>query len=404
MKPTPAPRAAVIALTHRLPFPPDKGDRIRNYHVVRALAARADVHLVALADEPVSPESRAALAGVCRRVEVVPVSPRGRWLRAAKSAALGRSLSEGLFYEPAAEAVLRRWAGELPGAAVVVSASPLAAYLDGLPGERRRVVDMVDVDSQKWRDFADSTRGVKGRLYGLEARRLRKLEAALPGRVDAVTLVSRAEAAIYDGFTRPGAATVALNGVDLDYFAAVPPSAPVARAVAFVGAMDYWPNVDAACWFAREVWPLVRDEYPDAEFRVVGRKPAPAVARLAGLPGVVVTGGLPDVRPCVASAAAAVVPMRLSRGLQNKVLEAMAMAKPVVAAAPALSALAVTPGEHVLMAATPAEWVAAVAGLFDSPARRAELGASARAYVEARHDWGRCLEPLVDAVFPGGGP
>ena len=403
MNPHQAPRAAVIALTHRLPFPPDKGDRIRNSHVLRALSARADVHLIALADEPVSPESRAALERICTRVEVVPVSPRGRWLRAAKSAALGRSLSEGLFYEPAALATLRQWAAELPGAAVVVSASPLAPYLDQLPGEHRRVVDMVDVDSQKWREFADSTRGVKGRLYALESRRLRKLEATLPGRVDAVTLVSLAEAKVYDDFTRPGAATVALNGVDLNYFAPVPTSTPVSRALAFVGAMDYLPNVDAACWFATEVWPLVRANYPDAEFRVVGRKPAPAVARLAGLPGVVVTGGLPDVRPCVASAMAAVVPMRISRGLQNKVLEAMAMAKPVVAAAPALAALAVTPGEHVLKAATPAEWIAAISELFDSPERRAELGANARAFVEANHDWGRCLKPLGDAVLPGGG-
>ena len=397
-----SPARRVIYVTHRVPFPPDKGDRIRNYHVLLALGEVAEVHLVALADEPVSDETRKKLGELCARVEIVPVSRR-RWLRAGLSALGGGSLSQGLFREPAAAARLKTWAEEMPGAPVVVSASPLADYLTELPGERRKVVDMVDVDSQKWLDFAAAKRGVKSRVYRLEARRLRKLEAALPRQVDAVTLVSVAEAKVYDEFAGQGAATVATNGVDLDYYAAVPPGALVSRAVAFVGAMDYLPNVDAAVWFADEVWPRVRVNYPDAEFRVVGRRPAPAVARLASRDGVVVTGDIADVRPSVATAMGAVVPMRLSRGLQNKVLEAMAMAKPVIASPAAVAALDVTPKEHLLLATTPHEWVAAVGVLFDSADRRRELGASARDYVEKRHDWGRCLQPLVDAVFPPGG-
>ncbi len=400
---TPARRPRVLYVTHRVPFPPDKGDRIRNYHVLRHLARRADVWLVALADEPVPPETVAALRELCAEVAVVPVGRLARWGRAGVSAARGGSLTAGLFREPAVDHLLAEWVPRAGFAAALVSASGLAPYLtrhglDSVP----RVVDLVDVDSQKWIDFAESTHGPKRLLYRFEGRRLRALEALLPAWAAAVTVVSPAEARVYESFAGPRTATVAMNGVDLDYYAPVPASAPVDQAVAFVGAMDYLPNVDAAVWFADAVWPLVRRLYPTAEFRVVGRKPAGAVQKLADRPGIIVTGSVPDVRPFVASAAAVVAPMRLSRGLQNKVIEALAMAKAVVAAPPALAALAVVPGRDLLCATTPAEWVAAIGQLFDPAGRRSELGAAGRAFVEAHHHWDRCLEPLLDALVPAG--
>jgi sugar transferase (PEP-CTERM/EpsH1 system associated) len=259
-------------------------------------------------------------------------------------------------------------------------------------------MDLVDVDSQKWRDFAAAARGPKRWLYRLEAARVQKLERGLPTWTEAVAVVSRAEADVFDAFTHAGAATVAANGVDLDYFR--PQTVPVEPALVFVGAMDYLPNVDGAVCFAREVWPAIRAKHPRAEFRVVGRKPAPEVQRLADLPGVKVLGTVPDVRPFVASAAAAVVPLRLARGIQNKVLEALAMARPVVAAPPALAALGTVPGEHLLRAASPAEWVEACSGLLADPARGDELGAAGRRYVEAHHRWDTCLEPFLDKVIP----
>ena len=182
---------------------------------------------------------------------VVPVSGKRRWLRAGGSVLRGRSISEGAFAESALFDVVRTWAKETPFAAAVISASSLAPYLrdralDGVP----RFVDLVDVDSQKWLDFAAAARGPKRWLYRLEAARVRKLETGLPAWTKAVAVVSRAEADVFDAFTRPGAATVAANGVDLEYF--TPLSVPVEPALVFVGAMDYLPNVDGAVWFARE--------------------------------------------------------------------------------------------------------------------------------------------------------
>jgi sugar transferase (PEP-CTERM/EpsH1 system associated) len=303
-----------------------------------------------------------------------------------------------LFSSPGLRRVIRRWAAETRFRAAVASASSIAPYLrrDGLESAPA-VLDLMDVDSQKWLDFAAASRPPKRWLYRLEARRVRKLEAALPGWAKAVAVVSRAEADVYDSFAGIGAATVATNGVDLEYFK--PADGPADRACVFVGAMDYLPNIDGAVWFAREAWPLVRRTFPGAEFRIVGRNPTPAVRALSALPGVVVTGSVPDVRPFVARAAVVVAPLRLARGVQNKVLEALAMAKPVVAAPPALAALGTVPGADVLAATTPAEFADAVCGLFADEERRRELGAAGRRYVEANHHWDRCLQPLLEKVF-----
>ncbi|QJW93360.1 TIGR03087 family PEP-CTERM/XrtA system glycosyltransferase [Frigoriglobus tundricola] len=394
---SPLPR--VLYLTHRTPFPPDKGDRIRTFHLLRQMAKHGRIWLGCPADEPVSADTHAALNGLCERVAAVPVGRRVRWANAARSLAAGGSLSEGLFASKALTRVLRRWTAEVRFDAVVASSSALVPYLqDAALRAVPKVVDLIDVDSQKWLDFAAASRPPKKWLYRLEAARVRNLERALAGSARAVAVVSRAEAEVYDSFTRVGAATVATNGVDLDFFA--PVACEEQPALAFVGALDYRPNEDAAVWFAREVWPAIRARVPHAEFRIIGRNPTPAVRVLASVPGVNLVGPVPDVRPFVASASVAVVPLRLARGVQNKVLEAMAMAKAVIAAPPALAALGAEPGVHLLAASTPQEWVDSVCGLLADPVRRHLLGVAARQYVERHHHWERCLQPLVAAIFP----
>jgi sugar transferase (PEP-CTERM/EpsH1 system associated) len=280
----------------------------------------------------------------------------------------------------------------------VVSASSLAPYLRREVAENTAaIVDLVDVDSQKWLDFAAASKPPRRWLYRLEAARVRKLEAELPHWVRAVSVVSRAEADVYDSFAGQGAATVATNGVDLDYFR--PSEQKTELACVFVGAMDYLPNVDGALWFVREVWPALRAKYPRAEFRIVGRKPDAAICALANVPGVAVTGSVPDVRQFVQSASVVVVPLRLARGVQNKVLEALAMGKAVVAAPAALAALKTQPGQDLLMASTPTEWIESVGGLLSNPARCRELGVSGRQFVERHHHWEHCLEPLLQRIF-----
>jgi sugar transferase (PEP-CTERM/EpsH1 system associated) len=265
------------------------------------------------------------------------------------------------------------------------------AELRGVPS----VVDLVDVDSQKWLDYAERDRGPRAWLYRTEGRRLRRLEQGLPDWARAVTLVSEAEAEVYRRI-RPGSAALAVtNGVDLETFR--PDLSAPEHGCVFVGALDYRPNVDGACWFCRAVWPEVRRRVP-ARLALVGRRPAPAVRRLGREPGVEVIGPVADVRPYLARAAVVVAPLRIARGVQNKVLEALAMGKAVVASPQALEGLRAEPGVHVLAASTPQEWAEAVARLLgDEPLRR-QLGAAGRRYVEGHHRWEVCLEPFAEVL------
>jgi len=394
------PLPPLLYLVHRLPYPPDKGDRIRNFHLLRALASRAAVHLACLADEPVPEEDLAALRQHCERVAVVPVGRAGRWLRAATSLAVGGTATEAAFASPALRAVVRRWAADTPYRAVLASASSMVPYL-GLPELRGipSVIDLVDVDSQKWLDYAATSRGPRAWVYRTEGRRLRRLEAELPTRARAVTLASEAEAELYRGFAAPGVVAAVTNGVDLDYFAPAPDAPPdTPPACVFVGALDYRPNVDGACWFCTDVWPGVRRRQPRAVLRLVGRQPVPAVRALADRPGVEVVGQVPDVRPYVAAATAVVVPLRLARGVQNKVLEALAMAKAVVASPQALAGFRLRSGAEVLSAAAPAEWIDGLDRLFGDAHLRRDLGSAGRRYVEDHHRWDLCLEPFVELL------
>jgi polysaccharide biosynthesis protein PslH len=392
------PRPRVLYVTHRVPYPPDKGDRIRNYHVLRELSKVARVWLAALADEPVTDEQHTELNNLCERVAIIPAGGRGRWVKAGLSLLTGKSLSEGLFHENKLAEQLTAWAGEANFHSTLISASSLARYqqlpaLAKLPAH----VDLVDVDSQKWFDFADATRGPKSWLYRTEGHRVRKLEQRLANSASTLSLVSKAETDVFNGFTKPNAALTATNGVDLDYFQPMHLVHPQ-PACAFVGAMDYFPNIDAAVWFATEIFPHVRASYPDAEFHVIGRKPTAEVLKLGTLPGVKVLGTVPDVRPFVAAARLAVCPIRVARGLQNKVIEAMAMGKPTLSAPAAMAALHAIPGVHLLRPTSVSEWVKAICELWLDIDRRETLGKAARAYVEQYHDWPKCLAPLVRRV------
>jgi polysaccharide biosynthesis protein PslH len=387
----------LLYLVHRLPYPPDKGDRIRAYHLIRHLASRARVHLACLADEPVPDESIQALEALCVRVRVVHVGP-ARWARALSSLARGGTVTAGAFSSPGLVRVLREWTSDTPFAAALASSSSMVSYLRrrelaGVPA----VVDLVDVDSQKWFDYAAATRGARATLYRTEGRRLRKLEASLPSWARAVTLVSEAETELFRSFCPSPDVHTVPNGVDLDYFRQQSPALAEEGCV-FVGALDYKPNVDGVTWFCKEVWPAVLRGHPNARLRLVGRQPVAEVLRLGEIPGVDVVGQVPDVRPHVSWAAVAVAPLRIARGLQNKVLEALAMRKPVVASPQALAGLRERLDLPALMAATPAEWAEHIGRLLiDEPLRR-QLGAAGRRYVEAHHSWERCLEPLSDLL------
>jgi sugar transferase (PEP-CTERM/EpsH1 system associated) len=385
----------LLYLVHRVPYPPDKGDRIRSFHVLRFLARRANVSLACLADEPVPDATVSALRRHCRRLAIVPLGRWSRWLRGLGSFLRGRTISEGVFLAPTLTTVLRGWTRGTSFDVSLASASSLVGYLRM---EELRcvpaVVDLIDVDSQKWLDYAAACRGPRAFLYCTEGRRLRRLEQSLASWARAATLVSTAEADLFRGFSPWDGIHAVTNGVDLDYFG---PSHPpeIEDGCVFVGALDYRPNIDAACWFCRDIWPAIHRRRPDTRLRLVGRRPVPVVRSLGDLPGVDVIGQVADVRPYLIQSAIAVVPLRIARGMQNKVLEALAMAKPVVASPQALAGLSDQPGLPALSAVSPEDWSHTILALLADQARRRQLGQAGRCYVEENHAWERCLAPFA---------
>jgi len=381
-----------------VPYPPDKGDRIRTYYTLRFLAQRHRIDLACLADEPVGEETREVLNDLCARVAIVPNQSRLRWARAGWAVLSGGVASIAAFRSSELARTLEIWAGDTSYDLALASASSVAPYLrlpslHGVPG----VVDLVDVDSQKWFDYAASVRGLRRWVYRREGEALRRYEQELASWARGVLLVSDAEAKLFTNIAPDATIRTVTNGVNLEYF--VPgPGEPRPASCVFVGALDYHPNVDAVCWFTSQIWPKVLQTSPRATFRVVGRKPVPAVLALADQPGVEVVGQVADVRPEVRAAEVVIAPLRIARGLQNKVLEALALARPVVSGAPALAGFLPGLEPPVVRADTSDEWVAAIAGLFADPVRRAKLSSAGREYVERHYAWDQCLLPLQEVI------
>ena len=319
----------ILFLSHCVPNPPDKGEKIRAHHELIHLAAKYRIHLVCFARTPEEEEDAQKLKSVCASVYVERFVPARNLALAAVEFAAGRCLMTSYYgsrrMRKHVESVARQGVE-----ACVAYSSAMAQYA---PPKVPLILDMVDVDSEKW--FQYGRMRWPGLLYRVEGGRLRRLETEY-GLRSAVTFLSTwNEAQLFRSFSADCEVDCMENGVDFDYFdpdRVSPPAALQGRPyVAFVGAMDYYPNADAVCWFAANVFGELRRRRRHLEFLVVGRNPTTAVRRLASQPGITVTGSVPDVRPYLAGALSVVAPLRVARGIQNKVLEALAMGKGVFA-------------------------------------------------------------------------
>ena len=390
----------LLFLAHRLPYPPDKGDKIRSWPILRHLAARHRVHLGAFYDDPRDAAYVPVLQQICASVCALPLRPWQGRVRGLAALATGEAMSARYFRDRRLMAWIDDTVVKFEPRAAFVYCSAMAPYVTGL-AFGRRVIDMVDLDSEKWRGYAAGG-GMLAPLYRREARRLLALERRAASEFDATLFVSTGEAELLERHA-PEAATrvhVMSNGIDLDRFnpdRAYPNPFPRGRrAVVFTGAMDYWPNVDAACWFGTEVVPRLRRRWSNTDFWIVGANPTRAIRRLCGDANIRVTGRVADVRPYLAHADLAVAPLRLARGIQNKVLEAMAMAKPLVASPAALAAFGFARNDEVLAASTPAEFVDMTAVALSAKGRA--IGLRGRARIAAEYRWDSKL-PLLDKLL-----
>ena len=396
----------LLFLAHRVPYPPDKGEKIRSYHALLHLAKRFRVHLGCFADNPDDEQYLPQLRDICGGdVRVFPLARRFGLARGLYGLATGASLSEYYFRDSR----MTRWVADTmarvrPGN-VFLYCSAMAPYAMPYRSAHRVILDMVDVDSEKWRAYAAKAAWPVSALYAREARALLALERGAARAFERTLLVSNAEATVFRRLAPESSGRIGHydNGVDLRTFdpaRAYPnPFAAGTEPVVFTGTMDYRPNIEAVEWFATAIFPQIRAARPSADFWIVGANPARPVSRLASLPSVYVTGRVPDVRPYLAHAACVVAPLKIARGVQNKVLEAMAMAKPVVATPAAAEGISAAPGKELLVAETPQAFAGAVLSVLSVLAGDgAGMGREARARVENDYSWSLNLE-VLDRIF-----
>jgi sugar transferase (PEP-CTERM/EpsH1 system associated) len=409
--PAPANRLAtesVLFLVHRIPFPPNKGDKVRSFHLLEFLASRYRVHLGTFIDDPVDLKYMGRLQSYCASQKVVELSLVRARFRCLTGFWTGEPLTVHYYRDSSMTEWVQATVLEQKITKAVVFSVAMGQYVSAIP-DLRVIVDFVDVDSVKWKQYGRSRRWPLSSLFRQEADSLLAFERVLAKNVFASVFVTAQEAELFRTLAPESASRVfyARNGVDTEFFAPQPDSPNPFHAdeepIVFTGAMDYWPNIDAVCWFTREVLPAIVAARPSARFYIVGMQPAAAVRALARPPYVVVTGRVPDVRPYLQHSRVVVAPIRVARGIQNKVLEAMAMARAVVVSAEAAEALSCVAGRDFEIARSATEFARKTITLME-PKRSAGIGAAARMQVIANYDWNTNLAPfdslLREAAVP----
>ena len=395
----------LLFLAHRLPYPPNKGDKVRSYHLLQHLARRYRVVLGTFIDDPMDWSHVEKMKALCAEVCIEPIVSWSKRIRSSGAILTGEALTLPYFRSRK----LERWVKDVVRRERIERAfaysSPMAQYLLDLP-HMRTIVDFVDLDSAKWGDYARQRPWPVSWLYRREARRLLDFEKEVAARVEASLFVTREEAHLL-ATEAPECANriVAIeNGVDSAYFspehAVESPFLPGEHPIVFTGTMDYWPNIDAVVWFAREVLPRIRRNDACARFHVVGMNPDASVRRLSSDPAVSVVGRVDDMRPYLRHARAVVAPLRVARGIQNKVLEAMAMARPTVVTSACAMPLTARQGIELETADDAAAFAAKVLAVMD-PASGDAMGRLARDRILADYAWSSRLARLDELLARG---
>ncbi|WP_412972010.1 TIGR03087 family PEP-CTERM/XrtA system glycosyltransferase [Glaciecola sp. MF2-115] len=331
-------KPALLFLVHRIPFPPNKGDKIRSYNMMKELSKDFDIHLGCFIDDHEDIGFEPELLQFCKSVKCIQQNKLLCKVKGLQGFLSNKAIT--LPYYSSAE--MQKWTNETISQnqiqRVLVFSAAMAQFVEQhLSQLRHTVLDFVDVDSDKWRQYASEKSGIKAWFYNREARLLQDYEVQMTETFDASTFVSDDEAGMFKTMLADNLkdkVSGVRNGVDTSYFDPKSDFKKVEsiseNSIVFTGAMDYWANVNAVIWFTDNVWPLVLAAKPDAHFYIVGSNPTSKVQALNGKQNITVTGRVEDVRPYIEQTKLSIAPLQIARGTQNKVLEALSMAKPIV--------------------------------------------------------------------------
>jgi polysaccharide biosynthesis protein PslH len=383
----------VLFVCHRVPFPPKRGGKIRPFNIIRHLTGRGHgVTVASLARSQAEIEESRGLKDHCERTLVDVVPDYVAWPRMVARLPTLAPSSFGYFYS---SLLARRLKSELANTRydlVFVHCSSVAPYVEHVQGPTK-ILDYGDIDSQKWREYAEHRSLPISAGYWLEAVKLERRELTLSRNFDLCTCTTRAELESLRGLGVSTPSDWFPNGVDSEFFAS-DGTAYDPETICFVGRMDYFPNQQGVTNFIRDVFPLLRQRSERIQLLIVGADPPESIRKLGQVPGVTVTGSVPDVRPYVRRSAMTVAPLQIARGTQNKILESMAMGVPVVCSPQAAGGVDIVAGEHALVASTPSEWVDAIVGLMSSRERREQISNAARARILSHHSWSASMNRL----------
>ncbi len=402
----------ILYLAHRIPYPPNKGEKIRAYHQVKYLAGLHVLDLICLIDDQRDLPHVATLEQLCNRTYAHLIKPLPSKVKGLLTQLAGGSVSVGYYHRAAVQKVVDRWLAESAYDVIICFSSTMAEYVFRTPVLERQplprlIMDFCDVDSDKWRQYAETARLPLASIYGREHRRMQQYEQKVHHAFDFSILVSRQEADLFADQVGTGKKiTVIQNGIDAAFFDRRQvfirnrSQSSVGPIIVFTGAMNYHVNVDGVLWFCSEVLPLIRQAHPQVSFKIVGSNPTTAVKQLAKQEGVEVTGFVEDIRPYYAMADVCVAPLRLGRGIQNKVLEAMAMERAVVTTSRANAGIQAVCGKHLLVADEPDAFAVAVSGLLKNEISRAQLGRVARHFVVDHFNWQKKMAEFAELLPP----
>jgi sugar transferase (PEP-CTERM/EpsH1 system associated) len=387
----------LLYLTHRIPYPPNKGDKIRSYHLLKHLSQKYKVHLGTFVDADEDWQYVDHVKEFCSETCFIPLNPKLARLRCLTGLATNQPLTLPYYWN----AQLQEWVNKLLATKTIhevfVFSSAMAQYVRQAQSIHR-IIDFVDIDSDKWRQYADTKSWPVSWIYRRESRLLQKYEKLITQEFDSATFVSKKEADLFKNMFPEVSDKVDYfnNGVDINYFSplhdSVNPYSKKDLVLVFTGAMDYWANVDAVEWFARSIFPAIRTKLPDLKFFIVGSNPTKHVLALSTISGVEVTGSVPDVRPYLKHASLAIMPLRIARGIQNKVLEAMAMEKIVVASPQAMEGICAKTGQELYIANNEIEYVNLIVKLIEDDSEKANfIGQAARVRILSDYTWQESL-------------
>lgn len=390
----------ILYLCHRFPYPPKRGGKIRPFNMVRHLSANGhQVTVCSLARSAEEAQEATGIAPYCADFEIGHVQERVQVVRMIARLPLLTPSSMGYFYSPElaqrVQVLLRSKQWDL----IFVHCSSVAQYVAHVQ-DVPKILDFGDMDSHKWFEYAQYKPFPLSLGYRLEGAKMLLAEKRLARRFDLCTATTRAEWETLNSYEVGTDTDWFPNGVDANFFSPTDASYD-ADTISFIGRMDYYPNQECMARFCEQTWPLLKRLRPALKLLIVGADPSPAMRQLGQLPGVTVTGSVPDVRPFIRNSAVMVAPLHIARGTQNKILEAMAMGVPVVTSAIAAGGVDADAMAHFLVADTPQAYAQAIMEIVNNPAERARLAEAGRQRMLSHHAWPHSMRRL-DAIIDRG--